>query len=34
MFNLICEEGGGFVEVDLFCEREIDDDIFKMKIFR
>lgn len=34
MLNLTCEEGGVLIEVDLFCEREIDDDTFKMKIFR
>lgn len=34
MFNLICDEGGVFKEVDLFWERKIDDDVFKMKIFR
>lgn len=31
MLNLICEEGGVFVEVDLFCEREIENDIFVQK---
>lgn len=34
MLNLTYEEGGVLKEVDLFCEREIDDDTFKMKIFR
>lgn len=34
MLNLTCEEGGVLKKVDLFCEREIDDDTLKMKIFR
>lgn len=31
MPNLTCDEGGVLKEVDLFWEREIDDDTFKMK---
>lgn len=33
MPNLTCDEDGVLKEVDLFWEREIDDDTFKMKIF-
>lgn len=33
MPNLTCDEGGVLKEVDLFWERKIDDDAFKMKIF-
>lgn len=28
MLNLTCEEGGVHAEVDLFCEREIENDTF------